>query len=211
MSLSRIERIVQWMGGAGVLAFAITMFVGLSSAARHAKGRESGHAPGLVRWTRSHYGAMSLVGFGLLFAMWQPLPLRLPKSCRVVALALGAPLYFAGLGMMLWGRFTLGKMYNVSTAASAQLFADHELVMSGPFAYVRHPMYMGGLLTEVGALLLYRTWAAALIAASIPSLLLRARREEDALSAEFGDSWAEYSRRVPAFIPRLGTSTPART
>jgi protein-S-isoprenylcysteine O-methyltransferase Ste14 len=64
-------------------------------------------------------------------------------------------------------------------------------------------MYVGGTLAELGALLIYRTWATALIVLQIPILVLRSRQEEKALAAEFGDQWEEYRARVPAWIPRM--------
>jgi protein-S-isoprenylcysteine O-methyltransferase Ste14 len=121
---------------------------------------------------------------------------------RAAALVAGAPAYFAGLALMLWGRITLGEMYNVSSAMGAQLYADHRLVTSGPFAVVRHPMYVGGIMAELGALLLFRSWAAALVALQAPVLIVRARREEEALAAEFGAAWAAYCARVPGWLPR---------
>jgi protein-S-isoprenylcysteine O-methyltransferase Ste14 len=99
-------------------------------------------------------------------------------------------------------------MYNVSTSTGAQLFSGHRLVTHGPFAYVRHPMYLGGQLAEIGALLVFRNWTALLVALNAPTLFLRARREEEALAAEFGEEWKAYRQRVPAWLPRLRRKTP---
>jgi protein-S-isoprenylcysteine O-methyltransferase Ste14 len=52
-------------------------------------------------------------------------------------------------------------------------------------------------------MLLYQTWTALAYALFAPFILFRARREEQALAAEFGGEWQEYCRRVPAFFPRL--------
>ena len=59
------------------------------------------------------------------------------------------------MAFVLWGRIALGKNYFVSTGFGVQLFADHQLVMKGPFAIVRHPMYVGLILASFGALLIY--------------------------------------------------------
>jgi len=93
-------------------------------------------------------------------------------------------------------------MYFVSTSFGAQLYADHKLVMRGPFAIVRHPMHLG-LIAALGSLLLYQTWTALAYVAFAPFVLLRARREESVLTAEFGEQWQAYCRRVSAFFPRL--------
>ncbi len=91
-------------------------------------------------------------------------------------------------------------MYNVSSSMGAQLYADHRLVTHGPFAIVRHPMYLGVILASAGGLLIYRTWTLLFTTVSFLGLVLRARREEEALAAEFSEQWEEYRRRVPAWI-----------
>jgi protein-S-isoprenylcysteine O-methyltransferase Ste14 len=101
-------------------------------------------------------------------------------------------------------------MYNVSSAFGNQLYSDHELVTSGPFALVRHPMYLGALIAGVGGVLLYRTWAALLAIAHVAVFFVRAGKEEQALAAEFGETWRRYAQRVPAGLPVLGGPSPRR-
>jgi protein-S-isoprenylcysteine O-methyltransferase Ste14 len=129
--------------------------------------------------------------------------LSLSRPARILTLFLGSLLYFPGLALVLWGRLTLAQMYNVSSSFGAQLYADQQLVTHGPFAYVRHPMYLGILLVGWGGLLLYRTWTFAFVLLHFPALWIRARREEQVLAAEFGEQWAAYIQRVPAWLPRL--------
>jgi protein-S-isoprenylcysteine O-methyltransferase Ste14 len=64
-------------------------------------------------------------------------------------------------------------------------------------------MYLGLVAAAVVSLLLYQTWTALAYALFAPFVLRRARGEEQALAAEFGEQWQEYCQRVPAFIPRL--------
>jgi protein-S-isoprenylcysteine O-methyltransferase Ste14 len=64
-------------------------------------------------------------------------------------------------------------------------------------------MYTGAMLGVVGALLIYRTWTIVFILVHCFVFIVRARREEEALAAEFGAEWMEYARRVPRWIPRL--------
>jgi protein-S-isoprenylcysteine O-methyltransferase Ste14 len=149
------------------------------------------------------YLAIGIPYFGVCALLWQPLPLTLSRSARLVALMLGALLYFSGLALVLWGRLTLGEMYNVSSSLGAQLYADQRLVTRGPFAYVRHPMYLGILVASFGGLLLYRTWTLVFTTLNFLALFVRARREEQALAAEFGEQWEVYCRRVSAWLPRL--------
>ena len=62
-------------------------------------------------------------------------------------------------------------------------------------------MYLAVITAGIGGLLLYRTWAMLLFAVAMFGLIVRARREEEALSAEFGAIWEAYGRRVPAWLP----------
>jgi len=94
-------------------------------------------------------------------------------------------------------------MYFVSTSFGAQLYADHKLVTNGPFAIVRHPMYVGLILAALGSLLIYLTWTTLAFVVFVPFVLLRARREEQVLAVEFGPEWQQYCKNVPAFLPRL--------
>jgi hypothetical protein len=112
------------------------------------------------------------------------------------------------MGLIVWGRVALGRMYNVSSTLGTRLYAHHELVTTGPFALVRHPMYLGALIAGLGSVLLYRTWATVLVLAHGAVFVVRAGKEEQTLAAEFGPTWAAYCQRVPGWLPRL---SPART
>ncbi|NNC93888.1 MAG: isoprenylcysteine carboxylmethyltransferase family protein [Acidimicrobiia bacterium] len=144
--------------------------------------------------------------FALWVVLWTPLPGTPPEWMRLGALVVGALLGSAGLGLYLWGRFTLGEMYNVSSSLGTELFADHRLITNGPFRYVRHPMYAGIGLAALGGLAVYRTWSMVFAVASVLGLSIKARHEEQLLAAEFGSTWSEYSALVPAFWPRLSTN-----
>ncbi len=83
------------------------------------------------------------------------------------------------------------------------MFADHQLITSGPFAYVRHPMYLGFFLAVLGGLLLYQTWTMFIFLLCSPVFVKRAQREEEALISVFGEEYEAYRRKVPAFFPRF--------
>jgi protein-S-isoprenylcysteine O-methyltransferase Ste14 len=202
MNLTLFESIIQWLGG--LLAYSALGFV-LYGVWRGAQ-RQAGRTTGLKgNWLRSpwFYLASSALFFGLAYLSWTPLPWAVSLSTRAWMLALGSLLYFPGMFFVLWGRITLGRNYFVSTGFGAQLFAEHQLITSGPFAIVRHPMYAGLMLTAIGALLIYATWTTVFFACFAPLLGVRARNEEGALVAEFGEQWQEYCKRVPRFVPRF--------
>jgi protein-S-isoprenylcysteine O-methyltransferase Ste14 len=147
------------------------------------------------------YAVLGGVYLGLMRQLWRSLPGPRTPRAHLVATASGAVLSAQGAALMIWGRVALGDMYNVSSAFGTQLYSGHRLVTSGPFALVRHPMYVGALLGGLGAVLVYRTWAVVFLAAHWPVLVVRARHEEAALAAEFGEQWPRYRRQVPAWLP----------
>jgi protein-S-isoprenylcysteine O-methyltransferase Ste14 len=112
-------------------------------------------------------------------------------------------LYFLGLALYLWGAKTLGTMYKPSSAFGVQLNVGHKLITYGPFALVRHPLYLGLQVVAIGGLLVYGNWTFVFIAVNFLALFIRARREEQALAAEFGKEWEMYASQVPAWIPRF--------
>jgi protein-S-isoprenylcysteine O-methyltransferase Ste14 len=201
-SLEAVERRTRQAGLAAVLGVLLVVLGGLWRGTRRPVGQVTGRQPKMMR-TPAFYAVASAGYFGLCYRLWRPLPLTLARPARTLALTLGAMLYFPGLGLVLWGRLTLAQMYNVSSSLGTQLYADHQLITHGPFALVRHPMYLGVLFTAIGGLLLYRTWTFAFVLLQFPALLVRARREEQALAEAFGAQWLDYARRVPAWLPAV--------
>jgi len=95
----------------------------------------------------------------------------------------------------------LGKQWRFEAALSE----NHELVQSGPYSWVRHPIYasMLGLLLATG---LVWTWWPMQVAGLLFFLIgteVRVRAEDRLLSERFGSSFAAYRSRVPAYIPFL--------
>ena len=201
MTLDTAELWVRWIGAADTLVTLAVVPYGLARSLTRPRGRAVGRANLMLR--ARTYVIISIGYFGLWYILWRPVSLALPIAARAAALILGALLLFPGLVLMLWGRLTLGQMYNVSSAFGAQLYADHRLITYGPFAMVRHPMYVGIIMASFGGLLIYRTWALVFAATTFLGFTVRARREEQALAAEFGEQWQAYCRQVPAWVPRL--------
>jgi protein-S-isoprenylcysteine O-methyltransferase Ste14 len=93
----------------------------------------------------------------------------------------------------------LGRQWRID----AGLNADHELVRSGPYSIVRHPIYASML----GMLLAGIAWAGTLPAWPIALVLfvigieIRVRVEDNLLRERFGAEFTEWSRQVPAYLP----------
>jgi protein-S-isoprenylcysteine O-methyltransferase Ste14 len=117
--------------------------------------------------------------------------------------------YFPGIALYFWAYRTLGKMYAPSSAFGASVYADHRLVQEGPYAFIRHPMYLGVIVVAAGALLLFKTWAMILFTFSSLVVIFRARQEDLLLSDQFGEEWEAYDSRVPGWIPRRANTESA--
>jgi protein-S-isoprenylcysteine O-methyltransferase Ste14 len=168
--------------------------------ARREKGRISG--AGAVIGSRPFVLTAAAVFIGVGILLWRPLPLPLPDPTGDWATAVGGVLYFPGTSLYLWSLALLGPQFGVSGVSGAGLYRDHRLVKSGPFAVIRHPMYLGVLLAAAGALLIFRTWAMLLFAPLSLVVIVRAEREEELLAEEFGDAWKTYCSKVPNWLPK---------
>jgi protein-S-isoprenylcysteine O-methyltransferase Ste14 len=143
---------------------------------------------------------------GILF--WKPIPLEMSPFLHLSLVLAGSIFYFPGIILYIWGFKALGPMFGVSSSAGAHLYEGHQLIKTGPYSYLRHPMYLGVILAAIGALLIFRTWAMLFYTPSAFSVLLRAHREEELMAVEFGNDWSDYCRRVPAWLPRFAHRKP---
>ncbi len=102
--------------------------------------------------------------------------------------------------------FIFGGFWLLS-AAWHRLYAAQRtgnLATEGPYAYVRHPQYVGFILVMFGFLLQWPTLLTLIMFPVLTYMYVRlARSEERDAIAEFGDAYRDYMREVPAFFPRL--------
>ena len=94
----------------------------------------------------------------------------------------------------------LGRQWRVD----AGLNADHELVQSGPYRFVRHPIYTSMLCVFAAAALILSTPLPLLLPAILLFIIgteIRVRIEDKLLASLFGDRFAAYQKSVPAYIP----------
>jgi protein-S-isoprenylcysteine O-methyltransferase Ste14 len=83
-----------------------------------------------------------------------------------------------------------------------------ELATTGPYAYVRHPQYVGFVLILFGFLLQWPTVLTLVMFPILVTMYVRlAYKEEREALAEFGGWWRQYAATVPAFFPRLDRMT----
>ena len=111
----------------------------------------------------------------------------------------GTLLVAFGLGFAVWARRHLGRDWS----GTITLKEDHKLVQSGPYRYIRHPIYTGLLLGFAGTAIAVDEWRS-LIATGLFTLgaLIRCRVEERAMAETFSD-YIEYRRHTWALIPYI--------
>ena len=81
---------------------------------------------------------------------------------------------------------------------------DHELMVDGPYRWVRHPIYTGILVALAGTALAVGEWRGVLaVALAFAAFWRKLRIEEALMRRQFGESYARYADRVPALIPFL--------
>ena len=117
-------------------------------------------------------------------------------SIHVMALAL----VVAGLGISVWARRHIGQFWS----GRVMLKEGHQLVQSGPYARVRHPIYSGIFLATLGTALFVGEWRA-LLGAAIFFLAhwRKAQREEALLKGKFGEAYETYRQRTGSLVPKL--------
>lgn len=124
------------------------------------------------------------------------------------ALHLPAPVRAAGivLGLIIdlcifWTLFSLGR--NISTTLS--LGEGHELIVRGPYALVRHPLYSLGIPLFVSLTLVSSNWFIGLagIGFQVFVMLARTPLEEQMLEEYFGEAYRDYRKRAGMFFPRI--------
>lgn len=147
-------------------------------------------------WARLLALMIAIMLFGTLLrfgGMWRPLWAR-----TVWTGALAALLTAAGLAVAVWARFVLGRNWS----GTITFKENHELIMRGPYAHVRHPIYSGLLLMLLGtAVESARLRAFLMLAVVLVVLRLKAHYEEALMIRHFPEAYPEYRRRVKALIP----------
>ncbi|WP_234419219.1 methyltransferase family protein [Sphingomonas sp. EC-HK361] len=176
---------------AGGLAFFLALIV-----ARSRRERESGGK----RSSRSIAGIV-VQGLGMALVFIGPVSVRLDPLGAVAAgeAAVVTLLMAASVTLFVWSSRTMGRNWSLV----ARTRSDHELVTTGPFAHVRHPIYVAMALTMLATSIALGHERALLIGVPLFAIgtWLRISEEERLLRAMFGDEYGAYAARVRRFVP----------
>jgi protein-S-isoprenylcysteine O-methyltransferase Ste14 len=147
----------------------------------------------------SHYLPLAIAAY-LLAAPHIPLGLLnerfAPLSLWLVRLA--AALTFAGIAFAIWARVWIAGNWS----SDVTLKRDHELIVSGPYAFVRHPIYTGILLALTGTTLAVGELRGLLaVVLACAAFWRKLGIEEAVMRRQFGEAYVRYAERVPALIP----------
>lgn len=121
-----------------------------------------------------------------------------PHTTLVYSIGLG--LCVSGAALAIWSRYLLGRNWS----ATVQLKHKHELIISGPYSLVRHPLYTGLLVLFVGNAIMVGDWRGLpAIAIIFTSLWFKLRLEERWLVKRFGNAYSVYQQRTKMLLPAL--------
>ena len=157
-----------------------------------------GRARRTVRAPASRWGiVLVMLGFACIWAIVRPVGFEKSAVSLIASMILGPPSV-----VLVWmAARHLDKQWRFEAALSE----DHKLITTGPYRWLRNPIYasMLGMLLATG---FAKTWWPLLIAGVIFFVIgteIRVRAEERLLAARFGEEFARYKATTPAYLPFL--------
>lgn len=113
----------------------------------------------------------------------------------------GVAIIIGGIIFRRYAIFILGKFFT----ARVQIQAGHELIMSGPYRYIRHPSYLGIFLITLGLGIALANWISLSLCIVLPAIgiIRRIKVEEKELEQHFGKRYQDYRKVTWAVIPHI--------
>jgi len=167
-------------------------------------------ASGDVKVTKRREPVASRLGHvvPLVLAAWMLIAPRLPGGllggrflpATLSVYLIGVAVLAAGLAFTVWARVFLGRNWS----GTVTLKEGHELIRSGPYRFVRHPIYTGLLVAFAGSAIARGEWRGLVaLAIAFGALWRKLKLEERWLGEIFGEAYERYRAEVPALIPFL--------
>ena len=148
--------------------------------------------------------ALQGLSYAIVWGVHRPAFTPIVSGNGPIAIAAGVVAIVAAIGsvwLITSAVKTLGKEWSLT----ARLVEGHKLATSGPYAYVRHPIYTGmlGMLVATGLAISHLAALLAALVIFFIGTIIRVRSEERLLREAFGEQFENYARRVPAIVPGL--------
>jgi protein-S-isoprenylcysteine O-methyltransferase Ste14 len=159
-------------------------------------------------FSRARYVVLTFAAFVFMFTRnwtlgW--LDRQWIQASPALAIA-GLILVFAGLGFAVWARIHIGR--NWSGVVTVKV--EHQLIRTGPYAHIRHPIYSGLIVAMIGTALETRQIRGALAPVVLYlGFLAKSRIEERFMEQTFGSAYNEYRKSSGAFLPRVSNQPPS--
>ena len=114
---------------------------------------------------------------------------------------LGVVLLWSGVALAIWARYHLAEYWS----ARVTIKEDHQLIRTGPYTYLRHPIYSGLVLATIGSALVIDEWRCILgTCLVLVGYCFKAKIEEAMLTQQFGEAFREHQKDTGFLIPRFG-------
>jgi len=158
--------------------------------------REGGRGALIIR-VLAFLALMAFLVIYLAGAAWiDTLSFPLPDCLRWAGFALG----IISVAFWTWTQIHLDTQWS----AQLQLKENHRLVTTGPYAYIRHPLYLGMMGWSVSVALLTANWIfVAVCVLSIVGVVWRIPKEEQMMIEAFGDQYRAYMQHTGRFFPKF--------
>ena len=117
----------------------------------------------------------------------------------VTLAAIGAVLFACGIALAVWARLHLGRNWGMPMTQRA----EPELVTSGPYRFVRHPIYSGLLTAMLGTVLVNNLLGLIVVAVAVVYFYYCGIIEERSLATTFPEAYPQYRSRTKMLIPFL--------
>ena len=119
----------------------------------------------------------------------------------VSSLLVGTLILLSSFGLRHLAANALGSFWSVHI----EIRKDHPVIKTGPYKYIRHPIYTSILLEAAGFAILGNSYCALvlIVLATLPSIIYRLKKEEKAMISEIGAPYEIYMKTTGSLIPKL--------
>ena len=145
---------------------------------------------------------VEIAGFVLLFSRATDVGFLgtrvIPRT--ILGAITGVAFTWAGIALAIWARYHLAEYWS----ARITIKEGHQLIRTGPYSNLRHPIYSGLILAAMGSALVIDHWRCVLgVCLAATGYCFKARKEEAMLEGQFGDAFREHRKHAGFLLPRF--------